>query len=227
MLSLKTKPTTKKFYGKWLYKASFHLEGCALFRTKSLDDIKQFCLGPEPAVNYVYSLNAKAYANRAAMLDVADFLGNYPRDSFNLRIESAYIDIYTNDVAFYDNISIKFSNCLRHRFEPNAATIDILSENKNYIAVKKLPKDKYNYRVYLLPHKMAKDKEGKQKFINWLKMQSPKITCTEAIEKWFISTDWNWDRRYVLVEDESMLLMMKLRNPEVIGRAYNFIISDK
>ena len=74
---------------------------------------------------------------------------------------------------------------------------------------------------------MANDKEGKKKYIEWLKRQSPKITCTTAIEHWFIKTDWNWDRRYVLVEDESTLLMLKLRNAEVVGRIYKFVISDK
>jgi hypothetical protein len=78
-----------------------------------------------------------------------------------------------------------------------------------------------------MPHKMAKDREGKQKYLAWLKSQAPRITCTPAIERWFLTTDWNWDRRYVLVEDESTLLMMKLRGADVVGRVYNFIVCDK
>jgi hypothetical protein len=31
----------------------------------------------------------------------------------------------------------------------------------------------------------------------------------------------------VLVEDESTLLMMKLRGADVVGRVYNFIVCDK
>jgi hypothetical protein len=31
----------------------------------------------------------------------------------------------------------------------------------------------------------------------------------------------------VLVEDEATVLMMKLRNAEVIGTVYKFVISDK
>lgn len=227
MLSQKTKPTTKKFYGKWLYKASFQLEGCALFRSNSLEDVEQFCLGPEPSSISWYSTNAKAYANRSKILDVSNFLGKYSTDMYKLRIESSFFDVYTNDLDFYQSISTKFESNLRQRFEPDQTTIALLNTDKNYISVKKLPKDKYNYRVYLLPHKMAKDKEGKQKYLNWVKSQNSKITCTPAIEKWFITTDWNWDRRYVLVEDEAMLLMMKLRNPEVVGKIYNFIVSDK
>jgi hypothetical protein len=227
MLSHKTKPTTKKFYGKWLYKASFQLEGCVLFRTKTLEEVNNFCLGPAPETHYWHATNTKAYANRETILDLSNFLGGYTKEDYNLRIESSFFDVYTNDSKFYNSVSNRFAGMLRHRFEPDAATAELLNENKNYISVKKLPKERYNYRVYLLPHKMAKDREGKQKYINWLKAQSPRITCTPAIEKWFVATDWNWDRRYVLVEDESMLLMMKLRNADVVGKIYNFVISDK
>jgi hypothetical protein len=227
MLSHKTKPTTKKFYGKWLYKASFQLEGCVLFRTKTLEEVNNFCLGPAPETHYWHATNTKAYANRETILDLSNFLGGYTKEDYNLRIESSFFDVYTNDSEFYNSVSNRFAGMLRHRFEPDAATAELLNENKNYISVKKLPKERYNYRVYLLPHKMAKDREGKQKYINWLKSQSPRITCTPAIEKWFVATDWNWDRRYVLVEDESMLLMMKLRNADVVGKIYNFVISDK
>jgi hypothetical protein len=70
-------------------------------------------------------------------------------------------------------------------------------------------------------------REDKNKYIDWIKTQDPRITCTPALEKWFINTDWNWDRRYVLVEDEATVLMMKLRNTEVVGTVYKFVISDK
>ena len=198
-----------------------------MFRTKTLEEVNNFCLGPAPETHYWHATNTKAYANRETILDLSNFLGGYTKEDYNLRIESSFFDVYTNDSEFYNSVSNRFAGMLRHRFEPDAATAELLNENKNYISVKKLPKERYNYRVYLLPHKMAKDREGKQKYINWLKSQSPRITCTPAIEKWFVATDWNWDRRYVLVEDESMLLMMKLRNADVVGKIYNFVISDK
>jgi len=92
---------------------------------------------------------------------------------------------------------------------------------------KKLPHNKYQFRVYLLPHKLAGDTEEKEKFINWMKTQNSKIRLTDTVIKWFMHTDWNWDRRYILVEDEPTLLMLKLRNSSVVGRIYNYVISDK
>lgn len=226
MLLLKTKPTNRKFYGKWLYKTSIHIDGCSILRSKTLDELIEFLNAEEPK-GFTFSTHKKAWQNRDSLLDLCECFKQINKDEYSLRIESSWMDIYTNDKNFYEMISVRFETVLRHRFEPSEATIELLNSNQNYISVDKLPKGRYNYRVYLLPHKMAGDKEGKEKFLTWLKSQTPKVTCTPAIEKWFISTDWNWDRRYILVEDEATLLMLKLRNAEVVGRIYNFVISDK
>jgi hypothetical protein len=226
MLLQKTKVTNRKFYGKWLYKTSLRLEGCSVLRSKSLDDIILFCQEDDPHKN-PYSIWQKAWYNRENIEKFCLFLSGWSKNSYSLRIENSCVDVYTNDKSFYDDISSTFEELLIHRFAPSEANIDLLSSDRNYITVDKLPKDRYNYRVYLLPHKMNGDKLGKQKFIDWMDKQTPKLTCTSAIKTWFLTTDWNWDRRYILVEDESMLLMLKLRNAEVVGRVYNFIVSDK
>lgn len=226
MLSEKTKLTNRKFYGKWLYKTTLRLEGCSIFRIKDIKDIKEFCLSTEdPGAKH--SIWRKAYTNKDIIYDICCFLEQQTSGTYGTRIERDYIDFYSNDKLFYEDLSNKFETILRHRFEPDENSLDILNQSSHFIAVKKLPKNRYNYRVYLLPHKLANDKESKEKYINWLKSQSPRITCTKAIEEWFISTNWNWDRRYVLVEDEATLLMLKLRNSEVVGRIYNFVLSDK
>ena len=226
MISQKTKLTNRKFYGKWLYKVSLHLTGCAIFRQKTLDYIKSFCLGASPD-DRPYTILAKAYKEKENIMLLANFLENYNSKLWTKRIESSRIDLYTNDVGFYNKLSIDFNDILIHRFEPDPSTVDQLNVSPSTVIVKKLPHDKYQYRAYLLPHKMAGDKEGKKKYIAWLKTQEGRITCTPAVEKWFMTTEWNWDRRYILVQDESTLLMLKLRNSEVVGRIYNYVVSDK
>ena len=226
MISQKIKLTSRKFYGKWLYKVSLQLNGCAIFRQKTLDYIKSVCLGEYPEER-PHSLLAKAYKEKENIMALANFLESYDSKLWSKRIESSRIDFYTNDVDFYTKLSENFKHILIHRFEPNLESIDALNVSASTVVVKKLPHNKYQYRAYLLPHKMAGDKEGKKKYIAWLKTQEDRITCTPAVEKWFMTTDWNWDRRYILVEDESTLLMLKLRNSEVVGRIYNYVVSDK
>jgi hypothetical protein len=222
----KNKVTSRKFYGKWLYKVSIKCKGASVFRFDSINKAIEFCYDSENNER-PYSLGYKVYHHKTEILEIANVLNHYAKEIYSKRIEGDVMDIYTNDVAFYEDISSKFENILVHRFAPDPQTIELLSQSQSYVTVKKLPHDRYNYRVYLLPHKMAGDKEGKQRFLNWVKTQGDKITCTNAVEKWFLKTDWNWDRRYVLVQDEQTLLMLKLRNNEIVGRIYNFIVSDK
>jgi hypothetical protein len=226
MLQLKTKSTSRKFYNKWLYKISLQIEGCVIFRTVPILKIRD-CLENPNEDNYYYPGWRKAKANIEGILSISDFLSSYDADKYGTRVERDRLDVYTNDPEFYEKLSLASEEYLVHRFEPNTNNLDVLNNSQNCITVNKLPKGKYRYRVYLLPHKMSNDREGKQKYLNWLNTQKPKVTCTPAVEKWFLATEWNWDRRYVLVEDESTLLMMKLRGAEVVGRIYNFVVCDK
>jgi hypothetical protein len=226
MTSEKTKLTSRKFYNKWLYKVSLKQTGAAIFRYKDLNFVKDFCHQTENS-DRPYSVFYKAFQQKDSILELCEFLEQWDAKLWTKRIENNIIDLYTNDKDFYQQVSLKFAEILIHRFEPSIDNLTLLNNDASVMAVKKLPHNRYRYRVYLLPHKMAGDKEGKQKYINWLKSQNLKVTCTEAVQKWFMHTDWNWDRRYVLVEDEQTLLMMKLRNSEVVGRIYNYVVSDK
>ncbi len=222
---LPAKSTSKKFYNKWLYKITVRINGASVLRYK-LDRIDDM-LSEDKKDNGYWGWQSKAYADKEFILSLVNFLENKDKTSWFKRVERNYVDFYTNDQLFFDEFSDLVSQRIIHRFAPEEGSENILNESATSVAVKKLPHDRYQYRVYLLPHKMKYDKEEKQKYVDWLKRQSPKLTCTKAIEKWFITTDWNWDRRYILVEDESMLLMLKLRNPEVVGRVYNYILCDK
>jgi hypothetical protein len=226
MKSQKIKLTSKKFYGKWLYKISLRQPGCAIFRNYKFDYIKELCLSPSEIVK-PYNVHQKAYNNRENILRLCEILEKYDSKLWTKRIENSNLDLYTNDPLFYKDISDEFQDTVLYQFEPDSSTANLLEDSPSVMVVKKLPHNKYQYRVYLLPHKMAGDLEGKQRYIDWLKNQGDKVTCTPAVEHWFIKTDWNWDRRYILVENESMLLMLKLRNSEVVGRIYNYIVSDK
>lgn len=224
MLKLKTKTTQKKFYNKWLYKITLTVQGSGIFRMYSLDQVIEFCKKSQPD-GRAWSVFSKAYANKDFIQNLATFLKKYQSDLWSKRIENSQIDFYTNDKDFYDNMAKEFEEHVYHMFEPDSNLLKNLDHNS--IMVKKLPHNKFNYKVFLLPHKLKFKKEEKEKYINWLEAQGSRVTCTSAIKKWFISTDWNWDRRYILVEDERTLLMLKLRNPEVVGRIYNFQIIDK
>ncbi len=191
-----------------------------------MDAISKLCLTSDPD-DKAWGWNSKAFNDREDLYAISFYLATKDKTLWSKRVERNYIDFYTNDLEIFEEIAKILPDRVKHRFAPESEAIDILDDHSTNVAVKKLPHDRYKHKVYLLPHKMKNDKEGKLKYVDWLKKQCPKVTCTPAIEKWFVETDWNWDRRYILVEDESMLLMLKLRNSEVVGRVYNYILYDK
>jgi hypothetical protein len=223
---MKLKKTNKKFYNKWLYKITLRLDGAGIFRLYDLATIEDLCNDvniDKWSPTWVTDCIEK---NRKVIFGIITELKKYDKDIWAKRIEIHNLDLYTNDRIFFNNVSTNLSTIVTQAFEPDEANIDLL-ENAGAIVGKKLPHNRYRYRVYLQPHKLANDNASKKKFIDWLKGQQPRVTCTTSVENWFMKTNWNWDRRYVLVEDEQTLLMLKLRNSDVVGKIYNYQIADK
>ena len=208
-----------------MYKVGLKIEGCAILRGRSIHTVKAvFGQDMDDKVFYP-QWRTKSFINRSSIIRFSEFMEKFPTDNYALRIENDRLDVYTNDQDLYNTLSSTCEENIIQRFQPDIDNLHLLNRAQHTIIVNKLPKNRYNYRVYLLPHRMIR--EDKNKYLDWIKKQDPRITCTPALEKWFINTDWNWDRRYVLVEDEATVLMMKLRNAEVVGTVYKFVINDK
>jgi hypothetical protein len=219
---LKLNVTTKKFYNKWIYKVTLNIPGVAIYRLHKLEDI--------PLINFdveknVYSTFAKASANRHDIIKLSYFLMSWDQNCWAKRIERSGIDIYTNDKDMYLKLRTNFEDIVYSASEPDENNLEIL-ENTGSVIVKKLPHDKYHYKAFLLPHKI-KDRADKQNYLNWIDTQGDRILISPIVRDWFIKTEYNWDRRYVLVEDSQTLMLLKLRNPEALGRIYDYVISDK
>ena len=222
---MKSKKTSRKFYNKWLYKISLKIEGASGLRMYSLEQLREIFNG-STAIWIPSFLENVPKNDQELLLSLMSYLETKSPDTWAKRIERKCLDIYSNDKDIFDYISKNFEEQTIHRFEPHEGSLEQL-ENAGTIVGKKLPHGKYRFRVYLLPHKLAHDDAAKEKYLSWVKTQFPKITCSTSVEEWFMKTNWNWDRRYVLVEDEQTLLMLKLRNADVVGRIYNYVIADK
>lgn len=219
---VKTNYTKKRFYDKWNYKVTLYLHGAAIFRIYSLDDLESKAISE--SFNSKRLTESKASSNTENILKMCQILKKYNKEDWQKRIERDYIDFYTNDKDLYKEISEVFDSVIRHRFEPNP-TLSLNNDKK--IVTAKLPHGKFRYKVYLKPHKMAGDKDSKSKYLNWLDTQIPRISISEAVKSWFMNTDWNWDRRYIWVEDQNTMLMLKLRNADVCGTVYEYQLADK
>jgi hypothetical protein len=203
-MSKKIKQTTRKFYNKWSYKVSFNLKGITALRVLSFEEVSQKSI----------SEDLRLFVEELAKLDTS---------LYSKRLENQIIDIYTNDAVIFQNLHDKFNHCVRHAFAPSGQE---LIADGNFIVAKKLPHDRYQYKVFLQPHKISNPEE-KLNFLNWLDTQVPRVSITKTVKTWFYKTHWNWDRRYMYVEDEKTLLLIKLKCSEAMGTIYSYQVSDK
>ena len=201
------------------------MPGIAVIRMQGLNNALDFLKTTQNDSTLKYNYLKKAYYNRKDISDLCFYLLSQNGASWAKRIETSYIDIYTNDVSIFDHLTEKFQHIVRSAFSPDANRSDDY-DNEYHIICKKLPHDRYRYKVFLRPHKLKNDRQGKLDFISWLDTQK-NILISDAVKGWFITTDWNWDRRYILVEDHKTLLLLKLRNAEAVGKIYEYIVSDK
>lgn len=223
---MKTKYTTKKFYNKWIYKITFLIPGisfCRLHLTNG--NIFDFLDNVLPT-RMKYSSSIKADQNKELIKKFCRFLENYDKNLYSLRVERDRVDFYCNDINIYDTVFDNFSNFAIHKFEPSGDPKQLLESSSNKILASRYPHNKYHYKVYLRPHKMEFDKDLRSRYINWLS-SNQNVKISNAVKSWFMVTNWNWDRRYMLVADSQTLLMIKLKNPEVVGKVYEYEIVDK
>lgn len=216
LLKKLTRNNKRKFYNKYLYKISLNAPGVTALRSISPEKFLELDLNDQDSPyhrNYWFS---GCIRDRTDVDRICRFLLANDQADISTRLERNQIDMYTNDKNIFHRASIEFIDLLRYRSEPR---LDI--GELDIIPVKKLPHGRFRYKVFLKPHRI-KDKESKHQYLNWLESQKKHILMSESVRSWFIHTNWNWDRRYMWVENEATLLMMKLRNPEVLGSVHTY-----
>lgn len=223
---MKIQKTQRKFYGKWLYKVSLSVSGGSLFRGMDLLSVIEFCNQDALPVNGHYNSKEKAWNNRQNIYKIASALSRYPTESWAKRIESSILDLYTNDEEFFNRFLNHFSGIVRNASAPTKETIDQLDSPFTILA-NKLPHDRYRYKVYLTPHNLPLDPIVRSNYLIWLREQGDRIKISDSVKTWFLTCRYNWDRRYLLVEDEKTLFMLKLRDGSAVSQTYKYVIAKK
>jgi len=227
-MTLALKETKKLFYKKWLYKISLNIPGCAILRNKSGEDLEYYLADVPfsfPANNFPQSLQARALRSKNTLIELNLLLNSYDKKSFSKRIENDFFDVYSNNKNLINELEQQFEKFIRVIYRPKTKNIDKLLNNTHTIFVDSLPKEKYEYRLYLKPHRVDQDK--KSNFLTWLSSQGDATTLSDSLTEWFITCTMNWDRRYILVDNEKTLLMIKLHTRDAVGTVYKYEIVDK
>lgn len=212
---IKPQYISRKFYGKWLYKVTLKIPGITVFRLPVVSDLRTHYLKNKGSIS----------SDQETIIDLYNFLSGIEKDLFGKRIERNLIDLYSNDEKFCLDLMTKFKDNTVHYFRPDPSVDENKIDARTIIA-KKYPHDRFQYKVFLQPHKLSNDKDAKLSLVAWMSSQ-PNIKITDTVKEWFVVTNWNWDRRYIYVATEADLLMLKLRNSDAVGSVFKYVIVDK
>lgn len=219
------KKTKKKFYNKYIYKITLNIPGSNALRYYDFAHLLDICKnGVKPQrFTYLEDTLQDIVDNAEDWTKLCLFLTSCDAKSFAKRLEMDCVDFYTNDRALYDQLGENFTKYVKYRFQPKEGTEQLLLNSNKKIFVNKLPFDMYEYRVYLQPHKL--NTSARTSVAEWLSKQTPNISFSDSINEWVKKTNTNYDRRYIQVKDESTLLMLQLRAPELVGKVFKYIIN--
>jgi hypothetical protein len=219
------KKTKRKFYNKYIYKVSMEIPGAPGLRYFDFNELIEYCSKPiKETFSYRERMVSDVISNKPTWIKLISVLDQYDVETFSKRVEGTILDFYTNDVNFYEKLCEEFGEYIRLLSEPKKGTEELLLSSHKQIFVNKLPFDAYQYRAYLLPHKVP-NKNDRILLADWMEKQKPKITFSHSIRKWLIETDQNWDRRYIQVDSEQTILMIKLRSPQLIGQTFKYVLN--
>lgn len=204
-----------------------NLPGASILRYYDIGKLNQKLLNNDPLFNrsssdYQVRISEQIYENINNWIDLNGYLMGHP-DSYKKRIEGHWIDFYSNDRQFYDEMISKFSSMINVAYSPEQGTENTLLDANREIFVKKLPYDQYQYKVFLKPSGIN-DSNDRIKVADWLNKLKPNITFSTAVRRWFLSPPY-WDRRYILCDSDQTLLMIQLRAPQILGHVYKYVVN--
>jgi hypothetical protein len=223
-VKIPVKKTSRKFYRKWLYKVSFNLPGCSIFRDNRYDlteDQIEFINHQWFRIDHWRETEQRT--RTADLSKMSALLCRFDRKEWQYRIEYTCFDVYTSNREMYQAlISSELADKISECHEPDVDSIKILDDPNNQI-VTDYPHGRYRFKVFLNPTKLSGSVSAREDVANWLLAQNPKIHCTETVADWFETARSGSSLRYVLVDDDATLLLLKLRAGGAVTRIYNYI----
>ena len=204
--SIQTKQTIRLFNGKYKYKIVLLSKAASWVRGGDKAAIKKNIAG---AANSTY-----AWVNKLKTTDI-DYATKLsvainPMHDFIIRVESPYINFYTNNEADVEKLAKIDSEFVKYVCLPEPGSENLLDDKK--VLVKSLD---YAYKIT-----MGRTRQNHSNFVNWCAGKEDRVRLTKSAAK-YLSKNSSWGGYYFYVKDDKTLTMVKM----FLGEGINLVES--
>lgn len=204
--SIQTKQTTRSFNGKYKYKIVLLSKAASWFRGGDMISIKKIITNAiQSPYSWSHKLN-KDDINYVLQLQIA--LSSM--SDFIIRVESPYINFYTNNSADVEKLAKIASDKVKYVCLPLPGSETLLDDRK--VLVKNLD---YSYRIT-----MGRTRQNHEDFVNWCKGKEDRVRLPKSASK-YLSKNNSWGGYYFYVKDDKTLTLVKM----FLGEGINLVES--
>ena len=194
------KVTTKLFRGKYQHKIVLVCAGASMFRTSDMDvvvsKLDKVNLAANTVVDRFRTTKIRTPDDLAYAFKLAATLKPIS-DAVEIRVESPWISIYTNDQHIVDTLAKLDDSKVKYISSPSAGTV---LEHGTIV----MTKCDYDYRITL-----GRTHQNHETFVDWAAANSGKLKLTKSCEKDLLK-DRSWGGTYFYITGDNMILMAKM-----------------
>ena len=220
--------SSKLFYNKWPYKIECYISGASRLRWSGVEITKDYCQGrPTPTLWSWQSNDRLNKDDQAALL--AFTIGLEPflelKDQLQTRVEGRHYNIFCKDRVLLEQIYNAVAPWVQRVAGP---TTDeelnyMLNNGHKKILRDVLPKDGYQYKVYL---KESWSMEGRIAFAEWAAKFPDTINISKNSKRWLESKHRWLYNPFMYVKDAKTLTMVGLHASGNVKRVEEFILRE-
>lgn len=204
--SILTKQTIRLFNGKYKYKIVLLSKAASWFRGGDIANVKK-CLSN-------LSNSSSVWVKKLTPDDIQYvtklIVTLMPMQDYLIRVESPYINFYTNNSNDIEKLAKINSECVKYVCLPQPGSETLLDDKK--VLVKNLD---YSYRVT-----MGRTRQNHSNFVNWCVGKEDRVRLTKSASK-YLNKDSGWGGYYFYVKDDKTLTMVKM----FLGEGINLVES--
>lgn len=225
MPKLKTQHTSKLFYKRFKYKAVVRTPQTSFIRYATRKDIEHLFNSEKieqwrgPAIHqslspYISTTNdwkvdsrRKTWDNRFTLYKLYTWIQtHYDNQKHTIRNEGDKLALFTNDKLIWENFCGAFKNHINELVWPKNEFHDqYLTHNPNNIICKKLPYDKFRYKINI-----RGKVESQDGFADWIKNYNGDLKASEKLLTGIRRGYYYSDNKFLYSTNSEMMLLLQM-----------------